>query len=97
MMQIKEAIKIAEVNFPRENGWRITWIFDHRHAAMPDDALDASKMVNPGGKQRVMRDGFWDGNVQKINCALGIPRVVLEERGINAKNMNAEKYVMFQI
>ena len=30
-------------------------------ASMPDDALDVTKMnVNPGGKQRVMRDGWWD-------------------------------------
>lgn len=50
---------------------------------MADDSLDVNKMnVNPGGKQRVMRDGFWDGNVQKMNYAIGIPkglRVVLEE------------------
>ena len=41
-----------------------------------------------------MRDGFWDGKVQKMNYALGIPkgmRVVLEERGIDTRNMNAEK------
>ena len=62
---------------------------------MPDDALDVSKMnVNPGGKQRVMRDGFWNGKVQKINFALGIPkglRRVLEERGIDTREMNADK------
>ena len=29
------------------------------HAAMPGDGLDVSKMnVKPGGKQRVMRDGW---------------------------------------
>ena len=61
MGQNKEAVKIAEVKYPKEEGWKIVWIFDHSscHAAMPDDALDVSKMnVNPGGKQRVMRDGF---------------------------------------
>ena len=62
---------------------------------MPDDALDVSKMnVNPGGKQRVMRDGFWNGKVQKMNFALGIPkglRRVLEERGIDTREMNADK------
>ena len=97
MMQIKEAVKIAEVKYPKDNGWRVVWIFDHSscHATMPDDALDASKMnVNPEGKQRVMRDGFWDGKVQKMNFALGIPKAlrrVLEERGTDNTEMNADK------
>ena len=44
--QIKQAVKIAEVKYPREKGFRIVWIFDHSscHAAMPEDALDVSKM-----------------------------------------------------
>ena len=97
MLQIEKAVKITDVKFPREAGWRVVWMFDHSscHAAMPDDARDASKMnVNPGGKQRVMRDGFWNGKAQRMNYALGIPkgmRVVLEERGIDTKNMNAKK------
>ena len=37
------------------------------HAAMPDDALNVNKMnVNPGGKQQVMRDGWWDGKPQRM-------------------------------
>ena len=97
MDQIKQAVKIAEVKYPREEGWRVVWLFDHSscHAAMPDDALDASKMnVNPGGKQRVMRDGWWNGKPQKMNYALGVPkgmRVVLEERGVDTHRMNAEQ------
>ena len=53
------------------------WIFDHSncHAAMADDSLGVNKMnINPGGKQRVMRDGFQDGKVQKMNYAIGIPK-----------------------
>ena len=97
MDQIKQAVKIAEAKYPREAGWRVVWLFDHSscHAAMPDDALDASKMnVNPGGKQRVMRDGWWNGKPQKMNYALGVPkgmRVVLEERGIDTCRMNGEQ------
>ena len=62
MNQLKEAVKIADAKYPKVDGWRVVWIFDHSscHAAMPDDALDVSKMnVNPSGKQRVMRDGWW--------------------------------------
>lgn len=97
MKQIKEAEKIAAAKYPRDEGWRLVWIFDHSscHAAMPDDALDVNKMnVNPGGKQRVMRDGWWAGKPQKMNYSLGVPkgmRAVLEERGINTQNMNADK------
>ena len=61
MDQIKMAVKIAEAKYPKCDNWRNIWIFDHSscHSTMPDDALDVSKMnVNPGGKQRVMRDGF---------------------------------------
>ena len=41
-----------------------------------------------------MHDGFWDGKVQSMNYAIGIPeamKVILEERGINTKGTNADK------
>lgn len=41
-----------------------------------------------------MHDGLWDGKAQKMNYAIGIPKgmhVILEERGINTKGMNADK------
>ena len=77
----------------KAGGWRVVWIFDHSscHAAMPEDALDVSKMnVSPGGKQRVMRDGWWGGKPQSMNFSLGIPRgirCVLEERGVDTGSM----------
>ena len=97
MKQIKEAKKIVAAKYPRDEGWRLVWIFDHSscHTAMPEDALDVHKMnANPGGKQRVMRDGWWVGKPQKMNYSLGVQkgmRAVLEERGINTWNMNADK------
>lgn len=83
--QIKQAVEIAEFKYPKTDGWRHVWIFDHSscHSAMADDALDASKMnVNPGGQQRIMRDTVWQGKVQKMTYSLGIPkgmRTVLQE------------------
>ena len=59
------------------------WIFDHSscHSTKADESFHVSKMnVNCGRKQRVMRDGFYDGKLQHMNYALGIPkglRVVL--------------------
>ncbi len=50
MGQIKEPVEIAEVKYPKEAGWRM---LNHSscHAAMPDDALNASRVtVNSGGK-----------------------------------------------
>ena len=96
MCQLKEAVKIADAEYPKADGWRVVWIFDHSscHAAMPSDALDVSKMnVNPGGKQRVMRNEWWGGKPQSMNFSLGVPkglRLVLEERRVDTRSMKAE-------
>ena len=58
----QEAVKIAELKYPKEKRFRHCWIFDHSscHAARSEDALDVSKMnMNPGGKQPKMRDTIW--------------------------------------
>lgn len=50
--------------------------------------------VKLGGKQRVMRDGWWGGKVQKMVTSSGVPkglRMVLEERGVDTRGMNADK------
>jgi len=52
--QMERAVDIAEIKYPKEDGWHHVWVFDHSscHAAMADDPLDVNKMnVNPGGKQ----------------------------------------------
>lgn len=87
--QMERAVDIAEIKYSKEDGWRHVWVFDHSscHAATADDALDVNKMnVNPGGKQRVMRDTVWQGQVQKMNISLGVPKgmcTVLNERGVD--------------
>ena len=39
IVQMKKAIKIAEFKYPKSDGWRHVWIFDHSscHAAMAID------------------------------------------------------------
>jgi len=82
-------VDIAEIKYPKDDGWCHVWIFDHSscHATMADNALDVTKMnVNPGGKQRLMRDTVWQGRVQKMNYSVGMHKVmcvVLQKRGID--------------
>ena len=89
--QMHRAIEIAEIKYPKEDGWRHVWVFDHSSclAAMADDALDVSKYMNvkPGGKQRIMRDTTWNGKMYYTErdgkkVAKGM-KVVLEERGVS--------------
>lgn len=87
---------MAEIKYPKINGWRHVWVFDHCscHAAMADDALDVNKMnVNPGGKQRKMRQTVRQGRVHKMNYSLGVPkgmRVDLQERCVDTSGMVAD-------
>lgn len=52
--QIEDSVKVAEVKYPREHGYRLVWVFDHSlcHEAFSSDALNAYHMnAKPGGKQ----------------------------------------------
>ena len=93
MEQIKRVVDRAEFKYPPQDGWHHVWVFDHSscHAAMADDALDANKMnVNPGVKQRQMRDTMWHGKVQKMNFQLGVPK------GMNAGSAGeGDKYYWY--
>ena len=92
--QVKRAIKIFEKKFPGITG---IFLFDNApsHKKFADNALNASNMnVYPGGKQPALRDGLWEGNVQKMFLPDGTPKgmkMVLQERGVDVKGMNAEK------
>ena len=97
MVQMEVAVKIANIRYPKTDGWNVVWVFDHSscHTAMAHDALDVAKMnVKPGGKQAVMRDTMWAGKPQKMTFALGVPKgmkQVLEERGINTITLKADQ------
>lgn len=45
MEQMAMAVKIAEFKYPRDDGWKLVWIFDHSscHSAMADNSLDVNK------------------------------------------------------
>lgn len=96
---MRRAVNIAELKYPKSDGWRHAWIFDHSscHAAMVDDALDVNKMnVHPGGKQRLMNDTIWNGMCQSMTfmqvgqrIAKGM-EIVLQERGISTHGKKKE-------
>ena len=91
MAQIEVAATIAEVKYPREEGYRLVFIFDHSscHGAYADDALNANKMnMKPGGKQPAMRNTVWRGKEYSMVFNLGVPKgllQVLKERGVDTR------------
>ena len=94
---MKSAIQLAEIKYPKSEGWRPAWVFDHSrcHAALGDDALDVKEMnVKPGGKQCIMNDTIWQGQIQTFafrdGTAKGMKRIILE-RGIDTTNMVADQ------
>lgn len=96
MKQLQNAVKIAEIEYPRADGWNVIWIFDHSscHTAMAEDALDVNRMnVKPGGKQSIMHDTIWSGQVQKMYDSSGVPKgmkQVLHEHGICTDTLVAD-------
>ena len=87
LQQMEKAVKIADLKYPKSEGYKITWIFDNSscHNAYSQDALVAMHMnAKCGGKQPCMRDTMWKGKIQTLVNNKGIPKgliQVLKERG----------------
>ena len=65
LQQVEKAVDIFERVHPDARG---IFIFDNApsHRKMADDALNADKMnVGPGGKQPVMKDTVWGGQIRE--------------------------------
>ena len=62
---------------------------------MADDSLDVTKInVKPEGKQTLMRDDHWEGEVQKMidsKCFAKELREALEKNGIITRSMGADE------
>lgn len=92
--QVDSALNIFQAKYPDVQG---LFLFDNAacHKKCPHDALKVENMnVRPGGKQPVMRDTIFNGEVQMMVLPDGRSKglkLVLEERGVNTKGMNAEK------
>eukprot|EP00733_Pompholyxophrys_punicea_P001068 Pompholyxophrys_punicea_v1_NODE_455_length_1916_cov_39.531435.p1 type:complete len:516 gc:universal NODE_455_length_1916_cov_39.531435:246-1793(+) len=83
--QIKNAINIFEYLYP---GAEAIFLLDHSggHTKKPEDGLNAHLMnVNPGGKQPILKNTFWNGKCQVIgNRGL---RAILQERDLYQPGM----------
>ena len=94
MVQVQKAVDIFERKYPNAQA---LFLFDNApsHLKCSPDALNTSSMnVNPGGKQPVQRSTEWNGEIQHMVLPDGTPkglRLVLEERGVNTRGMNAER------
>ena len=57
MKQMESAVQITEAKYPKEQGYRLFWIFDQSgcHMAFGDDSLNVNRMnAKEGGSQSVM-------------------------------------------
>ncbi len=92
--QVDKALNVFERKYPNRTG---LFIYDNApsHKKMAADSLNVDHMnVHPGGKQSVMHDTEWNGEIQKMVLPNGQPRglkLVLEERGVRTNGMNAQK------
>ena len=95
--QLKRAVEIAEIKYPKAAGWRCCWVFDNSscHNAMADDTLNVNCMnVKPGGAQKQLRDTSYNGKNHTMYTIVGGQKVakgmkrVLEERGISCEGKN---------
>ena len=96
LQQMEHGVRIADVKYPRNDGYRVMWLFDHSscHNAYANNALNAAHMnAKPGGKQPCLKDTVWNGKVQRMVFNIGIPKgliQVLKERGKYDKKMKLE-------
>lgn len=103
MKQMENAVEVAEAKYPKEQGYRLFWVFDQSscHGAYSDDALNANKMnAKPGGKQPLMHDTVYNGKPQSMKKRIlvgghyqWIPKGLIEvltERGCYNRTMKLE-------
>ena len=64
MKQMEKVVQIAEAKYPKEQGYRLYWVFDQSgcHMAFADDSLNVNCMnAKEGGCQPLMHDTIFEG------------------------------------
>ena len=74
MIQVENALNIFEAKYPYARG---LFLFDNApsHKKVADDQLDVDRMnVGVGGKQPILRDTVWNGEIQHLVLEDGRPK-----------------------
>ena len=60
MQQMERAVRITDFKYPKSDGWRCVWIFDHSscHTCVPEDALDVNFTQGASSESCVMGFGM---------------------------------------
>lgn len=64
MKQMENVVKIAEAKYPKEDGYRLYWVFDQSgcHMAYGENSLNVNRMnAKEGGCQTLMHDTIFEG------------------------------------
>ena len=90
LQQVARTVDIFERVHPNAVA---VFLFDNApsHRKVAEDALNADRMnVGPGGKQPIMHNTVWGGEVQRLVDDGGVPKgmkIVLQERAVNTMGM----------
>ena len=93
LQQVVKTVDIFERVHPNATA---IFLFDNApsHRKVAEDALNADHMnAGPGGKQAIMRDTVWGGEVQRLVDDHSVPKgmkIVLQERGIDTTGMKCK-------
>jgi len=104
MQQMHSVVKIAETKYPKEDGYRLFWIFDQSgcHMAYADNALNVNRMnAKEGGAVPCMHDTVYNGKhismIKRVRNRTGdmvlIPRGmidILKQRGCYHAKMKVD-------
>ena len=104
MKQIESAVRIAEVKYPKAQGYHLFWVFDQSgcYMAFGEDSLNVNRMnAKEGGIQPDMHNTFYNGKAismsKEVRNSSGeivrIPRgmiVILQHRGKYRSGMKVE-------
>ncbi len=76
LKHLEVASTIADIKYPWNEGFRVCSVFDHSscHGTYAEDALDASTIMKPGGRQPKMPDTYWKGKLQHMIFPDGTPK-----------------------
>jgi hypothetical protein len=89
--QFKKAISIHKKAYPQYDA---LWAFDNscNHGSFASDALKVEKMnLNPGGKQELLRDTFFNGQRQTMVFPANYPDENLREKAKGMKQVLQER------